>query len=269
MAADARGAEGLLLGLRIAERWFERRGFADGVTLLFEPHVDPWIRCNIWHVAGRDADLLVDTGLGLASLREAARDLFDKPVHAVATHVHFDHAGGLHEFEMRVIHAAEAARLSDYREVATLDGPELDRLLHGAVTASGDTLPGLLIDALPFPGFEAAHYRVLSTRPTRTVVEGDVIDLGDRHLEVLHLPGHTPGSIGLWEPASATLFSGDAIYDGPLLDALPESDRSAYVHTMKRLRELPVSVVHAGHEPSFGRARLHTLVDAYLARRDV
>jgi hypothetical protein len=37
---------------------------------------------------------------------------------------------------------------------------------------------------------------------------------------------------------------------------------------MKRLRELPVNVVHAGHEPSFGRERLRELVDAYLDWRD-
>jgi hypothetical protein len=37
---------------------------------------------------------------------------------------------------------------------------------------------------------------------------------------------------------------------------------------MRRLRELPVRIVHAGHDPSFGRGRLIALVDAYLARRD-
>ena len=84
------------------------------------------------------------------------------------------------------------------------------------------------------------------------------------------LTGRLPtsgGSIGLLERASGTLFSGDAIYDGALLDELPESDVTAYVATMKRLRELDVNVVHAGHEPSFGRDRLVELVDAYLAHR--
>jgi len=37
---------------------------------------------------------------------------------------------------------------------------------------------------------------------------------------------------------------------------------------MRRLRELPVRVVHAGHDDSFGRERLIELVDRYLARRD-
>ncbi|MNW03332.1 Metallo-beta-lactamase superfamily protein [compost metagenome] len=83
---------------------------------------------------------------------------------------------------------------------------------------------------------------------------------------MLHLPGHSPGSIGLWEARSGTLFSGDAIYDGPLIDDLHHSDRAAYARTMERLLGLPVSVVHAGHDPSFGRARLRELVRAYLAQ---
>jgi glyoxylase-like metal-dependent hydrolase (beta-lactamase superfamily II) len=107
----------------------------------------------------------------------------------------------------------------------------------------------------------------VSTQPTRTLEEGDVVDLGDRHFEVLHLPGHSPGSLGLWEQASGILFSGDAIYDGPLLDDLPDSDVSDYVRTMQRLRELPVRVVHGGHDASFGRERLIELANAYIVSR--
>jgi glyoxylase-like metal-dependent hydrolase (beta-lactamase superfamily II) len=129
--------------------------------------------------------------------------------------------------------------------------------------AGGDAL----IDALPFTGFDLEGFRITSVAPTREVDEGDVIDLGNRHFEILHLPGHSVGSIGLWEAASGTLFSGDAIYDGPLLDELPDSDIAEYVTTMRRLRELPVSVVHGGHEPSFGRSRMVEIADAYLASR--
>ena len=81
----------------------------------------------------------------------------------------------------------------------------------------------------------------------------------------MHLPGHSPDSIGLWDAQSGTLFSGDAVYDGPLLDGSSDSDVSAYVATMERLREMPVEVVHGGHEPSFGRERLVELCDAYIA----
>jgi glyoxylase-like metal-dependent hydrolase (beta-lactamase superfamily II) len=120
---------------------------------------------------------------------------------------------------------------------------------------------------VPSEDYNPRSYAVLPAPATRIVQEGDVIDIGYRRFEVLHLPGHSPGSIGLWEAETGTLFSGDAIYDGPLLDELPGSDIPTYVSTMKRLRQLPVSVVHAGHDPSFGRVRLRELCDAYLAKR--
>ena len=63
------------------------------------------------------------------------------------------------------------------------------------------------------------------------------------------------------------LFSGDAVYDGPLLDQNANSDIAAYCATMHRLAALPVNVVHGGHEPSFGRARLVEPCSAYLMRR--
>src|SRR6201999_1144355 len=74
------------MALEIAERWFQQRSIGDGITLLWEPHVIPLMRCNIWHVRGRDRDLLIDTGMGVASLHDATRHLIDKPVLAVATH---------------------------------------------------------------------------------------------------------------------------------------------------------------------------------------
>jgi glyoxylase-like metal-dependent hydrolase (beta-lactamase superfamily II) len=82
----------------------------------------------------------------------------------------------------------------------------------------------------------------------------------------MHLPGHSPDSIGLYDEANGVLFSGDAVYDGPLIDGNTDSDVGAYVATMERLRALPVTVVHGGHDPSFGRDRLVELCDEYLAR---
>ncbi|MFA5119781.1 MBL fold metallo-hydrolase [Zavarzinia sp.] len=253
--------------LPIAERWFESRRIDDDVTLLWEPHVVPLMRCNIWHVRGRDRDLVIDTGMGVASLREAARHLFGKSVTAVATHTHIDHIGGHHEFEHTLVHEIEADNLRHPKDRGALLGSILGPDFARKMAAWGYPFEGDLITAIPFAGYNAATYALKDSVVTETVVEGDVIDLGDRRFEVLHLPGHSPGSIGLWEAATGTLFSGDAIYDGPLLDEIGGADIPTYVRTMKRLRELPVNVVHAGHDPSFGRARLVELADAYLAKR--
>ena len=90
---------------------------------------------------------------------------------------------------------------------------------------------------MPREGFELGSYAVTPVTPTRVVDEGDEIDLGDRTFRVLHLPGHTPGEIGLWEEATRTLFYGDCVYEsGVLLDELPESNIPDYVRSMRRLR---------------------------------
>jgi len=100
---------------------------------------------------------------------------------------------------------------------------------------------------------------------TITPVEaGDIIDLGNRRFEILHLPGHSPGSIGLWEAETGTLFSGDAIYDGPLIETLPGANLDQYIATLERLLEIPATTIHAGHDPSFGRETMQTIAQRYL-----
>jgi len=255
------------MALPIADHWFDRKRIDDEITLLWEPHVDPLLRCNIWHVRGRDRDALIDSGLGIASLKAAADDLLRKEIVAIATHVHYDHVGGLHEFENRVMHRIEAPVMERYHATGGLYASDMAAEIADGLRRAGYEIPEALVTSVP-EGFDPAEYRVTPTSVTRMVDEGDVIDLGDRHFEVLHLPGHSVGSIGLYEAATGTLFSGDAVYDGPLLDELPESDIADYVRTMKRLLELPVRVVHAGHDASFDGERLRDLAGAYLARRD-
>lgn len=252
--------------LRIADRWFERERLHDGITRLWEPHVIRVEQCNIWHVRGRDRDLVIDTGMGVASLTEAAQDIFERPLIAVATHTHIDHVGSLHEFGERIVHRAEAKMLerAERFSLRREDHPaELIRSFEAAGYEVGETF----ITAVPHGSFQLERFERPPARATRLVDEGELIDLGDRVFEVLHLPGHSPGSIGLWEAKTGTLFSGDAIYDGPLLDEIPGSDIDAYLATMRRLERMPARVVHAGHEPSFGGDRLRELARDYLQRR--
>ncbi len=257
-----------MAALPIADRWFEIKKISDDITLLWEPHVVPLMRCNIWHVRGRDRDLMIDTGMGIASLRDAVKRLLEKPVTAVATHTHNDHVGGHHEFEHTLVHELEADNLRSPTDRGTLLASVMGAEEIAKLARAGYPFDGDLVTALPSANYDLASYRVQDAAATAIVAEGDIVDIGNRHFEVLHLPGHSPGSIGLWEAATGTLFSGDAIYDGPLLDEIDGAHIPTYVRTMKRLRALPVEIVHAGHDPSFGRARLIELVDAYLAKRD-
>ncbi|WP_411037675.1 MBL fold metallo-hydrolase [Shinella sp. BYT-45] len=85
---------------------------------------------------------------------------------------------------------------------------------------------------------------------------------------ILHLPGHSPGSIGLLDEKAGTFFSGDAIYEGGLVDDLPGCDPEVYKKTMKRLSQLDVGVVHGGHGPRFGRDRLREIAAGYLESKE-
>lgn len=239
-------------GLAVRDRWFERRPVEPGLTLYREPAVHKWFRANIWYVRGRDLDLLVDAGMGIAPLRPALEEMGDRPVLALATHGHVDHMGGLHEFDRRAIHGDDAAALEGD------DGVHLGPFFRDTPEA---------VTALPEPGWRLAAFTVKARPATRILRDGDTIDLGDRRLAVVHLPGHSPGSVGLVDEWSGDFFSGDVIYDGQLLDDLPRSDPARYENTMNRLRELPVRRGLGGHGPIFDRARMIDLVEDYLGGR--
>jgi len=188
--------------LPIADRWFELKRVSDEITLLWEPHVVPLMRCNIWHVRGRDRDLMIDTGMGIASLQDAARHLLQKDVTAVATHTHSDHVGGHHEFEHTLVHELEAENLRSPREPGTLLASVLGDEAIRRYRKAGYPFDGDLITALPSADYSMSDYRVRAATGTEIVKEGNIADLGNRHFEVLHLPGHSPGSIALWEAAT-------------------------------------------------------------------
>ena len=256
--------------LPVSTDWWSVVSVDPTTSRLVEVHVADLLRCNVWHVRGRERDLIIDTGLGITSLRAAVPTMLDRDVVVVATHSHYDHMGGLEEFPVRLGHAAEAAWFADPGSLAgapTLLGTDFlpDERAH--MTEAGYDLPDVMVTAIPASGWDPADYLLRPAPLTGYLDEGDVVDLGDVAYQVLHLPGHSPGSIALWEPRSGTLFSGDAVYDGPLLDDLEGSDITAYLATMERLRGLDVSVVHGGHGPSFDGARLREICDGYLGRR--
>jgi glyoxylase-like metal-dependent hydrolase (beta-lactamase superfamily II) len=165
-----------------ASEWYECLPQSNAVTLIHEPWIKPFFRCNIWHVRGRDRDLLFDSGLGHFGLVAHVALVTGYPLLAVASHTHFDHIGSHHEFADRAVHVTEAAILADPRNDWTL----ADRY---ATDEMFDRLPS---------GWDTVSYCVRPAPAGRLLAGGDVIDLGDRSFEVIHTPGHSPGGIGLY-----------------------------------------------------------------------
>ena len=235
------------------EEWWRIRHLDDGVTWIDEPHIREFYRCNVWHVRGRDGDMLVDSGMGAVSLRERVALVSERPLQAVASHTHFDHIGCHHEFDCRLCHEAEAELLAHPTRANTLADPYV-------VDEIFTTLP-------PAP-YLSTSYAVKAAPATRLLVDGDMVDLGDRHFEVIHTPGHSPGGIALWEAATGILFSGDTVYDGPLIEDTYHSNAGDYHRSMVRLHDLPVRVVHGGHFPSYGWERHRQIIGDWLAGKD-
>ena len=104
-----------------------------------------------------------------------------------------------------------------------------------------------------------------AAQPSRLVDDGDVFDLGDRSLEMMHVPGSSPGGLAIWEEATGSLFTSDMLYDGDHGLAWPPSDPEAYCASLRRLKRLPVGCVYPGHYGTFGRKRMIEVIDEQIA----
>jgi glyoxylase-like metal-dependent hydrolase (beta-lactamase superfamily II) len=253
-----------IMGLVVTDGWFRAVGLGDGITRIDEPGVHPLLRANIWHVRGRDRDLVVDSGLGIASLRRHVPALFEHDPVLVVTHAHLDHLGGAHEFADRRGHAGEPMANPP---PGSLHLAPLAAELGLSPALLGEAPPDLLLTGLPRPGYDPGRYRLRPAPPTCLLADGDHVELGDRAFRVLHLPGHTAGSIGLLDEPGGVLFTGDVVYDDVLLDELTGSSIGDYLTTMERLHDLPVRVVHPGHGDSFGVNILRRIAADYVAER--
>ena len=96
------------------------------------------------------------------------------------------------------------------------------------------------------------------------VFEGDVIDLGGRELEIVHLPGHTPGSVTVLDRRNRCLIGGDPIQeDGEIYMFGPQREMAAYIASLKRVsRRTDFDLIYPSHaKERVGRAAIAALID--------
>jgi len=207
------------------------------------------------YVLDAERPAVVDTGNGanwrlvLDALAEL--DVAPEELAVIApTHVHLDHAGGAG-------YLAEACPNAEV-VVHELGAPHLvdpERLIEGTKRAVGAEWE-YYADPVPVPADRV-----------RELTDGDAVDLGDRTLEVHHVPGHAPHQVAFHDPAEALLFTADAagIYVDPL-DALqpttppPNFDLAQAVADAERLADLDPEVLCYPH---FGPARRGDRLERY------
>lgn len=150
------------------------REIGPGIWLMDEAH-----EATGYLVIGEDKACVIDTMNGYNDLKKAVREITDKPVFVINTHGHPDHIFGNMWFEQAYLHPADLELARTFAE-----NPEFVRICE-------------------------EHHA--SMPPFSPIREGDIFDLGGRHLEVYELPGHTPGGIVLLLREDRILFTGDGI----------------------------------------------------------
>jgi glyoxylase-like metal-dependent hydrolase (beta-lactamase superfamily II) len=254
------------------EDWFSVTGILSSflsdrmpeILQITEPHVHEFMQANMWFVRGEKRDLLIDAGNGIGSLAAFLAPLRPRDLLVVATHAHADHVGSLHEFPVVWAHSSISDALETADPDATLAEPQYCIESMAGLRIGPERLHVPLANAAPH-GFDPRMFGPHPVAIARRLQSGDRFDLGSHCFEVLHVPGHSPGCIALYDKANRLLIAGDAIYDGPLVDNLHHSDQRVYRASLEKLLSLEVDLVLAGHGAPFGGARLKVLLETKLS----
>jgi glyoxylase-like metal-dependent hydrolase (beta-lactamase superfamily II) len=198
--------------VKTSQPWFEVYRLTEDIFSIYEPF--QFEEAISYLVSGEERAVVIDTGTGIGNLKQVIPELTGLPVSVVNTHTHWDHIGNNHQFK-------ETACFNDEECIS-------NERLRSSVT--GDSI------WKPLPeGFDASTWAIPAVEPTSLLEDGDMIDLGGRSLEVIHTPGHSPGSISLLDRKSRILFTGDTFFPGPLYAYPEDVDIDDYMDSLEKL----------------------------------
>jgi hydroxyacylglutathione hydrolase len=195
-----------------------------GTAVLVRP-IGP-LRTNVVLIADPDRReaIAIDPAIpSLATIVSVMAEQRWRIVLAVVTHGHWDHMGDLSALSGHI-------QRDEARTLAIGVHPlDRQRLLRPEPIAA------------PFP--------IPAVVPTRDLQEGDLLTAGGVSLQVLHTPGHTEGSISLYDRSARLLCSGDTLFRGAWgRTDLPGGDEPAMLESLRRLSALdPATRVIPGH----------------------
>jgi hydroxyacylglutathione hydrolase len=190
-------------------------------AMYLEAFSDNALSTNCWLVAadGTDDAIVIDPGFSAARVHGLLERAGKRPVAALATHGHFDHIGAGAEF----------------------CGDSIPLYIHEA------DQPAL---TNPYGWGAGANVPDVPVKDVRTLADGDVVEFAGLRLEVMHTPGHTPGSVCF--RADAFVLSGDLVFAGSVgRHDLANSSPADMRGSLRRFLTLPDPLpVHPGHGPS-------------------
>ena len=214
--------------VEVGDDWFLVRRLPHNVLAIQEPH--HWQKVISFLILGDDRAALFDTGMGIRDISAVVEKLTDLDVIVINSHTHFDHVGDNHRFD----------------KIHVFDHPNALKWLTQGQTSDMlrfDSRPEAFPDGYP-NGFNPDEYVIRPVAEDRIVRlhARDILDLGNRELEVLHTPGHSPDSIMLLDRGNRSLFTGDTFYPDYLFAFVDDehggSNSEIYEKTMIELSKL-------------------------------
>ncbi len=180
------------------------------------------LRTNCYILQSNNAAIIIDPGAEPERIVRFIRDIKVKPSQIIVTHTHFDHVLGV-----------DVVR-------AKLDIPFL--IHHDDLSM----LESMQSRVHQFMGFEVPP----PPRVDSYLKDRDVLTVGDETVQVLHTPGHSPGSISI--SGRGYVFTGDALFNQSIgRTDLPGGDLKTLIHSIRdRLFKLKdETIVYPGHGP--------------------
>lgn len=212
--------------------WFTVERIDDSTYALSE--YGHWEQVHSYLVIGSKSACLIDTGLGIGNIKEVVEHLTDLPIQVVTTHVHWDHIGGHRYFDEIKVHKNDSTWLKEGIPIPL-------KVIRKNVIQEP------LTKTLP-KDFDIEKYYPYQGLPSLELEDGDVIDLGNRLLQVIHTPGHSPGHICIYEEERGYIFTGDLLYQGTLFAFYPSTDPILLANSIEKLTQLEyVEKILPGH----------------------
>ncbi|XWN34189.1 MAG: MBL fold metallo-hydrolase [Devosia sp.] len=224
-----------------------------------EDELDGYVQSGVYLIRGEGENILIDTGnwttpeydngMGSFLIEKLDQEKNDLR-YILITHFHYDHTGNASILKERygaeiVAHPLDKPIIEDPMMVTTAEnvtrfGTTPEEVLRDFNLAEGESL------GLSDPAQVRRHWN----RPVevdKVVEDGDILEVGGLKLEVIHLPGHCPGQIGIHNPATGTLYAADILHYPTPLGPYPIGDAKAHRRSIERCMEVKPQLLLEGH----------------------
>ncbi len=236
--------------LSTSSSWYKVYDVGEDVIAIAEPY--NYQEVISYLILGKKKALLFDTGMGLDSISLIVQELTDLPITVINSHTHYDHIGSNHEFDN--ILAMDTAYTHKWAE----QGWSHEQVAH-------EVEPEAFCNR-HLEHRDVSNYHIKPFRISGYIRNGSILDLGERKIEIISVPGHTPDAIAILDRTNGYLWTGDTFYEATIWLFFEGTDLKSYEESIGKLADLTPTlkrVFPAHNTPVAQPERLIDLKNAY------